>query len=124
MISLCLGMFPWADYVSTKGGVKLYVLLYYDDYLSYFARIMEANEADAHVAHTLNLPKGSIMGMDRGYNDCNLFADWTEKGIFLVTRLKKNASYKSIFQEEDSAERGHPGRLEHRFHSQQVQGEP
>lgn len=94
VVSLCLEMFPWADYSSTKGGVKLHVLLDHDDYLPRFVRITEANVADMHVAHTLNLPRGSIVAMDRGYNDYKLFADWTGKGVFFVTRLKKNASHK------------------------------
>jgi len=39
------------------------------------------------------LSKGSIVAMDRGYNDYQLFADWTQQGIFFVTRLKDNARY-------------------------------
>ena len=44
------------------------------------------------------LPKGSIVAMDRGYNDYKLFSDWTKLGIFFVTRLKDNAVY---YVEED-----------------------
>jgi len=34
------------------------------------------------------LAPGSIVAMDRGYNDCKLFAQWIEDGIYFVTRLK------------------------------------
>ena len=34
---------------------------------------------------------GSIVAMDRGYNDFKLFANWTENGTYLVIRLKYNA---------------------------------
>ncbi len=41
-ISLCLSLFPWADFRQAKGGVKLHVLLSHDDYLPEFAVLTEA----------------------------------------------------------------------------------
>ena len=39
------------------------------------------------------LSAGSIIAMDRAYNDYKLYAQWTENGIYFVTRLKNNADY-------------------------------
>ncbi|MFO7753905.1 MAG: IS4 family transposase, partial [Desulfobacteraceae bacterium] len=39
---------------------------------------------------------GSIVAMDRGYNDYKLFSFWTRKGIYFVTRLKENADYEVV----------------------------
>jgi IS4 transposase len=39
------------------------------------------------------LSAGSIIAMDRAYNDYKLYAQWTENGIYFVTRLKDNADY-------------------------------
>ena len=36
---------------------------------------------------------GSIVAMDRGYNDYGLFFNWTTEEIYFVTRLKENAAY-------------------------------
>ena len=44
-------------------------------------------------ARLLSLNAGSIVAMDRAYNDYQLFADWTAAGIFFVTRLKDNTDY-------------------------------
>ena len=44
-------------------------------------------------AYLLSLNPGSIVAMDRVYNDDPLFAEWTAAGLFFVTRLKDNADY-------------------------------
>jgi IS4 transposase len=40
--------------------------------------------------------KGSIIVMDRGYNDYTLYARWTNEAVFFVTRLKENADYRIL----------------------------
>ena len=40
-----------------------------------------------------SLNPGSIVAMDRGYNDYGLFFNWTTEEIYFVTRLKENAAY-------------------------------
>jgi hypothetical protein len=44
------------------------------------------------MAQSLDLNAGSSVAMDRGYNDYALFAKWTGRGVFFVTRLKDNAA--------------------------------
>ena len=92
-VSLCLSLFPWARFRRTKGGVKLHVLLDHDDYLPSWLLITEAKQHDVRAARLLNLPPGSIVAMDRGYNDYSLFSSWTEQGVFFVTRLKEDAVF-------------------------------
>jgi hypothetical protein len=92
-ISLCLALFPWAQFRRTKGAVKLHLLLDHDGYLPSFACISEGKKHDVHIARLLSLAPGSIIAMDRGYNDYQLFANWTREGIYFVTRLKDNADY-------------------------------
>jgi len=92
-ITLCLTMFPWAKFRRTKGAVKLHLLLDHDGYLPTYALITNGKKHDVTMARKFTLGRGSFVAMDRGYNDYELFADWTENGIFFVTRLKDNASY-------------------------------
>jgi len=92
-ISLCLSLFPWARFRRAKGGVKVHVLLDHDDYMPSYVLLTEARRHDRVAAGLLQLNRGSIVAMDRAYNDYQLFADWTAAGIFFVTRLKKNADY-------------------------------
>jgi hypothetical protein len=93
VISLCLTLFPWARFRRAKGGVKAHVLLDHDDYMPRFVMITEARYADIRAARHLDLPAGSIVAMDRGYNDFSLFAEWTASGVYFVTRLKDGTVY-------------------------------
>lgn len=95
-ISLCLSLFPWAKFRRTKGAVKFHLLLDHDGYLSECAYISNGKEHDVTVARHISLAPDSIITMDRAYNDYRLFSSWTEKGIFFVTRLKRNADYRVI----------------------------
>jgi hypothetical protein len=92
-ISLCLSLFPWAKFRTTKGAVKLHLLLDHDGYLPTYAYISNGRKHDVTVARKVPLAPGSIVAMDRGYNDYKLFASWTDQDIYFVTRLKDNADY-------------------------------
>lgn len=95
-IDLCLSVFPWADFRSTKGAVKLHVGLNHDGYLPEFVTITEGKDHDVTVGRLLQFPKGSIVAMDKGYNDYSWYKQLTDKGIFFVTRLKTHARYRVI----------------------------
>ena len=96
-ISLCLSLFPWADFRRAKGGVKMHVLLDHGDYLPSYVLITQARKHDKVVLkEDLRLTPGSIVTFDRGYNDYGLFGDWTAAGIFFVTRMKENACYRGV----------------------------
>lgn len=96
VIDLCLTMFPWADFRTTKGAVKLHMVLDHDGYLPVFADLTEGKIHEVKIARTLQFPKGSIVVIDRGYNDYELFGFWTADGVFFVTRLKDGAAYEVI----------------------------
>ena len=95
-VSLCLEMFPWAKFRQAKGGVKAHVLLDHDDYLPSYVLITEARCSDVKMAGAFPLNPGSIVAMDRGYNDYALFGQWTDQKIYFVTRLKENAAYEVL----------------------------
>ena len=99
-ISLCLNLFPWAEFRRTKGAVKLHLLLDHDGYLPSYAYISNGKKHDATFAKRFPLAPGSIVTMDRGYTDYKLFAFWTAQKIFFVTRLKENASYEVLSERE------------------------
>lgn len=95
-IDLCLEMFPWADFRSTKGAIKMHVGLNHAGYLPEFVTVTEGKKHDVTVGRTLQFPKGSIVAVDKGYNDYAWYNELTKKGIFFVTRLKSNAQYQTI----------------------------
>jgi hypothetical protein len=97
-ISLCLKLFPWAKFRRAKGGVKAHVLLDHEDYLPRYVLITEAKCSDLKMVDAFPLNPGSIVAMDRGYNDYGLFGKWTVEEIYFVTRLKENAAYDVVEQ--------------------------
>jgi hypothetical protein len=105
-ISLCLTLFPWAKFRRAKGGVKAHVLLDHDDYLPAYVLLTEAKRSDVELADSFALNPGSIVAMDRGYNDYALFGRWTVAEIYFVTRLKDNAAYEVAEECQVPADRG------------------
>ena len=92
-IDLCLSVFPWAKFRTTKGAVKLHVGLDHDGLLPAFMTITDGKNHDITAARSLRLSKGSIVVMDRGYNDYAWYNQLNSQGVFFVTRLRKNARY-------------------------------
>lgn len=95
-ISLCLSLFPWAEFRRAKGGVKAHVLLNHEDYLPTYVLISEAKMHDSKVLKMLKLQPDSIVAMDRAYNDYKQFARWTKDRVYFVTRMKENAVYEVV----------------------------
>ena len=93
IIDLSLSMFDWAKFRRTKGAIKLHLLLDHDGYLPSFAVVTEGNTSEIKVARTLRFDPGTILAIDRGYNDFEWFQELTQEGVFFVTRMKTNTVY-------------------------------
>ena len=82
LIELCASLFDWAKFRQTKGAVKLHLLLDHDGYLPVFAHITDGKIHEVRIARMLNFPAGSIVAIDRGYIDYELFWSWTGRAGF------------------------------------------
>jgi len=106
VIDLCLSLYDWAKFRRTKGAVKLHLVLDHDGYLPCFGLITEGKVHDVKVAQQLHFAPGTIVVDDRGYNDYRLFANWTDAGVFFVTRLKDNARFEVVAERAPPQNRG------------------
>lgn len=104
VFNLCLTLFPWADFRTTKGTVKLHLMIDHDGYLPVFANLTTGKVHEIRVARTLALPAGSIIVADRGYVDYILFAKWCADKVFFVTRMKDNADFESVEHRQPKGE--------------------
>jgi len=95
-ISLCLSLFDWAHYKTTKGAVKMHTLLDYDGNLPAYVNITNGKTADNKGAYDIPLLKGSVIVADRYYNDFSLLKVWDSTGVFFVIRHKDNIQFESI----------------------------
>ncbi|MBY0474537.1 MAG: IS4 family transposase [Nitrosomonas sp.] len=98
-IDLCLSVFPWANFRTTKSAIKLHVGLNHSGYLPEFVAITEGKTSDIEIGRTLQFPQGSIVAVDRGYCDYGWYNQLTEKKIFFITRLKSNTKFKVVSRE-------------------------
>ena len=95
-IDLCLSVFPWAEFRTTKGAIKLHVGLNHRGHIPEFVTVTDGKVGDVTVGRSIDFPKGSIVAIDRGYNDYTWYKQLTDKGIFFVTRLKSNAKIRVL----------------------------
>ncbi len=92
-IDLCLAVFDWAEYSTTKGAIKVHVGLDHAGHLPSFVRVTDGKGSDIDEARRLRLPPGSIVAADRLYQDFKWLRSLDGQGVFLVTRLKRNVKY-------------------------------
>ncbi len=67
-IDLCLSLYDWAVFRTTKGAVKLHVKLNHDGYLPSFAVITNGNVHEQTVAPRMPFEKNDVVVFDQGYN--------------------------------------------------------
>ena len=87
-IDLCLSLFPWARFRSTKAAVKLHTLLDLRGPIPTMISISEGKKADAGILDELLIEPGAFYVMDRGYVDFARLHRFTLSGAFFVTRAK------------------------------------
>jgi hypothetical protein len=68
-IDLCLSLFPWADFRSTKAAVKMHTLLDLRGPIPSFIHISDGKMGDALALDLITPEAGAIYVMDRGYVD-------------------------------------------------------
>ena len=89
-IELCLSIFHWAPYVSTKAAVKLHLGLDIRGSIPAFFDMTAGNVNDVNFLDTVVFEQGAFYIMDRGYIDFKRLHRIHEHGAFFVTRAKKN----------------------------------
>jgi Domain of unknown function (DUF4372)/Transposase DDE domain len=89
-IDLCLSVFPWAPFRSTKAAIKLHTLLDLRGSIPSFIYISDGKMHDVKVLDLLQPEPGAFYVMDRGYLDFERLARLDNAGSFFVTRAKSN----------------------------------
>lgn len=93
-IDLCLSVFPWALFRSTKSAVKLHTLLDLRGNIPTFIHISDGKLHDVNVLDILQTEPGAFYIMDRGYLDFERLFTLNQTGAFFVIRAKSNTKFK------------------------------
>lgn len=92
-IDLCLSVFPWALFRSTKSAVKLHTLLDLRGNIPTFIHISDGKLHDVNVLDMLLPEAGAFYIMDRGYVDFARLFTLNTAGAFFVIRAKSNIDF-------------------------------
>ena len=87
-IDLCLSLFDWAPFRSTKAAVKMHTLLDLRGAIPTFIHISDGKLHDVNVLDILPIEAGAFYVMDRGYLDFARLYMLHQRGAFFVTRAK------------------------------------
>ncbi len=96
-IDLCLSVFPWAHFRSTKAAVKLHTLLDLRGSIPTFIHISDGKMHDVNVLDLLIPEPGAFYVMDRGYMDFSRLYDLHLGSAFFVTRAKSNLKFRRVY---------------------------
>jgi transposase len=79
-----------------KGGLKIHTKMPMTGFVPDLIHITEAASNDKIFLGQLRSAPGTIYVFDKGYANYQVWKQWTEDGVFYVTRLNENASYQVI----------------------------
>jgi hypothetical protein len=96
-IDLCMSVFPWAHFRSTKSAVKMHTLLDLRGNIPSFIHISDGKLHDVHALDMLIPEPGAIYVMDRGYIDFARLHTLHQVGAFFVTRAKSNLNAHRVY---------------------------
>jgi Domain of unknown function (DUF4372)/Transposase DDE domain len=96
-IDLCLSLFSWAPFRTTKAAIKLHTLLDLRGAIPAFIHISDGKLHDVNVLDMLVLEAGAFYVMDRGYLDFQRLHAMTQAGAFFVTRAKSTMDARRVY---------------------------
>jgi hypothetical protein len=96
-IDLCLSIYEWAEFRSTKSGIKLHTVMDLKGSIPTLIDITEAIVSDNQFLDKIEIEKDAIYVMNRGYCDFERFRRIEENKAYFVTRLKRNILFKRVY---------------------------
>lgn len=106
-IDLCLSVFPWAKFRSTKAAVKAHTLMDLRGSIPTWIYITDGKVHDVNALDFLPIESGSIYVMDRGYIDFERLYRFQKTGAYFVIKAKDNLQ----FRRQYSQNKNEPGIL-------------
>jgi len=96
-IDLCLSLFPWAPFRTSKAAVRLHTLLDLRGNIPAFIHITDGKTHEVNVLDVLSFEAGAFYVMDRGYLDFSRLFTLHQSGAFFVTRAKRGLNAHRVY---------------------------
>ena len=96
-IDLCLSLFDWALFRTTKAAVKMHTLLDLRGSIPAFIHVSDGKMHEVNVLDILPVEAGAFYVMDRGYLDFARLYNMHQAGAFFVTRTKRGMDARRVY---------------------------
>ena len=96
-IELCLSVFRWATFVTTKAAIKMHTLMDMKGSIPVFFNISKGNVHDVNFLDLIEYESGAYYVMDRGYLDFERLHKIHKAGAYFVTRAKHNTKFIRLY---------------------------
>jgi len=105
-IDLCLSLFPWAKFRSTKGAIKIRTLLNLQNNIPAFINITDGSVHDVNILDELITEIGAFYIIDRGYTDFEHLYDLNINNAYFVIRAKSNLQFQRVYSHQVDKSQG------------------
>ena len=95
-VDLCLEVFLWAPFRSTKAAIKIHTLLDLKTSIPEYIFISEGNVHDVNILDLIPVQKGSYYVMDKAYVDFERLYNLKQEKAYFVVRAKENMKFKRM----------------------------
>ena len=96
-IDLCLALFDWAPFRSTKAAIKLHTLIDLRGPIPAFIHISDGKMRDVNALDLISYEHGAYYVFDRGYVDFERLHTLHRAGSFFVTRAKRGMNAQRVY---------------------------
>jgi hypothetical protein len=106
VIDLCLSVFWWAEFRTTKAAIKIHTLLDVKTSIPCFVHITDGATHDVHGLDALKYETGGFYVLDRGYVDFERLCKINQCGAYFVTRAKDNLNFVRVTSRKVKKKKG------------------
>jgi hypothetical protein len=96
-IDLCLTLFPWAEFRTTKAAVKMHTLLDLRGSIPTYVAVTTGKIHEVRMLDGMPVTKEAIYAMDKAYTDFSRLYTLHRQGAFFVIRAKDNLRFKRLY---------------------------
>jgi hypothetical protein len=96
VVDLCLSVFWWASFRTTKAAIRINTLLDLKTSIPEYIYITEGSVHEINALDYISIPRGSYLIMDKAYVDFARLWKLSKDNITFVVRAKNNMTYKVI----------------------------
>lgn len=106
LIDLCLKVFWWAEFRTTKAAIKIHTLIDVKTSIPCFVHITDGATHDVNGLDVLKYENGGFYVLDRGYLDFKRLLNINTRGAYFITRSRNKLIFNRIASRKVKKKKG------------------